>query len=468
VTTHRFPAGFVWGAATSAYQIEGSPLADGARPSIQHRYAHTPGNTFEDQTGDVAADHYHRWQEDVALMKDLGLRHYQYSMAWPRILPEGVGTPNQRGLDFYDRLTDALLEAGVNPTPILHVWDLPGDLQDRGGWANRDSAEWFAEYTSVLFDLIGDRATHWFTICEPISIAQFGHIAGEIAPAMKDLYAGLRAGHHINLAHGRAVQAFRASGAAGQIGTATLVVDVQPASDAEEDVAAAARVNGYFNELFLDPVLLGEYPQHIVEWLGEAWPPVHDGDLAVISSPIDFVGVTYYFGQVVSDASGGAGPTPGAGTDAELVDAAIGSLGMMLQARMAPASDRRTSLGWPIHPEGITRVLAWIRDRYKNPPVIVTENGVAFEDQVVNGRVDDAERIEYLRDHFIAAHEAIEQGVDLRGWYVWALLDTWEFSLGYKGRFGLIHVDYNSLARTVKESGRWFARVMANNAVEAP
>ena len=310
------------------------------------------------------------------------------------------------------------------------------------------------------------RGAHWFTFCEPLSVAHFGHIAGELAPAMKDVFAGLRAAHHINMAHGRSVQAFRASGAAGQIGTATLVVDVQPASDTEEDIAAADRVNGYFNELFLDPVMLGRYPQRIVEWLGEAWPPVRDGDLEVISTPIDFVGVTYYFGQVVSDASGAGGPLPDAGGDAELFDTAVGSLGMMLKARMAPASDRQTGLGWPIYPEGATRVLKWISDRYGNPPIIVTENGVAFDDQVVDGRVDDGERIDYLRDHFIAAHHAIEQGVDLRGWYVWALLDTWEFSLGFKGRFGLIHVNYDTLARTIKDSGRWFAEVMANNGLE--
>jgi beta-glucosidase len=214
--------------------------------------------------------------------------------------------------------------------------------------------------------------------------------------------------------------------------------------------------------------MLGRYPQHVVEWLGEPWPPLRDGDLEVISTAIDFVGVTYYFGQLVSDASDAGGALPGAGGDAELFDSAVGSLGTMLKARMAPASDRQTSLGWPIYPEGATRVLKWISDRYGNPPIIVTENGVAFDDQVVDGRVDDGERIDYLRDHFIAAHLAIDQGVDLRGWYVWALLDTWEFSLGFKGRFGLIHVDYDTLARTIKRSGRWFAEVMANNGLEGP
>jgi beta-glucosidase len=408
-------------------------------------------------------------------MKELGLQHYQYSIAWPRILPEGTGTVNQAGLDFYDRLTDALLEAGINPTPILHVWDLPGDLQDRGGWANRDSAEWFAEFASVVYDLIGDRATHWFTICEPLSISHFGHIAGEIAPAMKDLYAGLRSAHHINLAHGRAVQAFRASGAAGQIGTATLVVDIQPASDSEADGAAAKRASSWFNEMFLDPVMLGKYPPELVEWFGDAWPPVGDGDLAVISEPIDFVGVTYYFGMEVAAPGEGDVSAPAAdsgeagGQEADLMDRALDPTTALLDVRMVPRTGRTTGLGWPIHPEGATRVLGWIRDRYGNPPIILTENGAAYEDVVTeDARVDDRGRLEYLRDHFIAAHTAIEQGVDLRGWYVWSLLDTWEFSLGFKGRFGLIHVDYETLKRTVKSSGSWFKDVMAANGFEAP
>jgi beta-glucosidase len=395
-------------------------------------------------------------------MKELGLRHYQYSMAWPRVLPDGVGRVNRRGLDFYDRLTDALLEAGVTPTPILHVWDMPVALYDRGGWANRDSAEWFAEYASVLFHLVGDRASHWFTLCEPMSM-----IRGDEEPAARDLGGALQAGHHINLAHGRAVQAFRASGAAGQIGTATLVVDTQPATARPEDVAAAARVNAFYNELFLDPVMLGRYPEPLMEFLGDRRPAVEDGDLEVISTPIDFVGVTYYFGQTVEDADGGTvtGPTEGGGDG---IGASLDSLTDILGARVRADAERRTGLGWPIHPSGVTRVLRWIAERYGSPPIIVTENGASFDDTVVDGRVDDAERIQYLRDHFIAAHDAIDQGVDLRGWFVWAFLDTWEFSLGFKGRFGLIHIDYDSLTRTVKDSGRWFAQVMAGNGFEAP
>jgi beta-glucosidase len=456
MTTYAFPDGFIWGAATSAYQIEGSPLADGARPSIQHRYAHTPGNTHNGETGDRVADHYHRWPEDVALMKELGLRHYQYSIAWPRVIPEGTGAVNPKGLEFYDRLTDALLEAGVTPTPILHVWDLPGDLQDRGGWANRDSAEWFAEFASVAFELIGDRASHWFTICEPSNPSLAGYMAGVLAPAMKDLFAGLRAAHHVNLAHGRAVQAFRASGAGGEIGTAISVADILPASDREEDIAAAASYDVFHNKMFIDPVMLGTYPVEVDEWFGDAWSAVRDGDLEVIATPTDFLGITYYSTSVVS-----AGTTDGEEHGVRR--------GGALNITVGEPDGPKTGLGWPIRPQGLVNVLRWIRDRYDNPPVIVTENGGAFDDVVTpDGRVEDAERLAYIRDHLMAAHAALEEGIDLRGWYVWSFLDTWEFWLGLSARFGLVHIDYETLRRTVKSSGRWFAGVMAANGFEAP
>ena len=455
VTTYRFPEGFVWGAATSAYQIEGSPVADGARPSVHHRFAHTPGNCEDGMTGDRVAGHYERWAEDVALMRELGMQHYEYSMAWPRVLPEGTGTPNPKGLAFYDRLTDALLDAGITPTPILHVWDLPGDLHDRGGWANRDVAGWFADYAAVLFDLIGDRATHWYTICEPSSLAWGGYLSGVIAPAVRDLYAALRAAHHINLAHGRAVQAFRASGAAGVIGTATNVNDVHPASDHEEDADATRRVSDFQNEFFTDPVFLGAYPKGLAEWFGDAWPPIHDGDLATISEPVDFIGITYAPGYVVS-----ASPDPEAETQ---------PLSRLLHAHIADPGYPTTSIGWPNWPYGMVSVLRRLKDRYGDRPMIVTEEGAAFEDAIgPDGTIDDQERIAFLRDHMVSAHRAIEEGVDLRGFYVWSLLDTWEFWLGLKARFGLIHVDYETQWRTVKASGRWFAEVMANNGFEAP
>jgi beta-glucosidase len=460
-TGYRFPPGFVWGAATSAYQIEGSPLADGAGISVQHRYAHTPGNTIDGATGDVLADHYHRWPEDVEIMRELGLNAYQFSIAWPRVLPDGTGAVNGPGLDFYDRLVDALLEAGIKPAPILHVWDLPAALQDRGGWANRDSAAWFADYAAIIFDRLGDRAGTWMTLCEPLSIALGGYVSGVLAPAMRDLYAGLRAGHHILLAHGRAVQAFRASGARGEIGTSTGISDVQPASQSDADRAAASRVSDQHNSLYLDPVLLGTYPEATTALFGEAWPQIPDGDLATISAPIDFLGVTYYMGLVVADrhsieenAAGSDHPLAGEkGVDA------------ILNVRSIPAGRPVTGIGWDINPGGLTRVLGWLRDRYGDFPIMLTEFGAAFDDTLVNGRVDDAQRVSFLRDHLIAAHQSIQDGIDLRGCYVWSLLDTWEFWLGCTARFGLVHIDYPTQGRTIKSSGYWYRDVIANNGI---
>jgi beta-glucosidase len=462
VTQYQFPEGFLWGAATSAYQIEGSPLTDGAGPSILHRFAHTPGNTFNGDTGDIAADHYRRVEEDVAIMRDLGLQTYQFSVAWPRVIPDGTGTVNRAGLDFYDRLVELLLEAGIAPAPILHVWDLPASLQDHGGWANRDTAERFAGYASVVFDRLGDRATHWLTICEPYVVAHGGYIGGDTPPGMRDLYAGLRAAHHVQLAHGRAVQAFRASDATGQIGTSSMAIDIEPATSDPADVAAAERTRAYMNALFLDPVMLGEYPAEIVERFADAWPPIADGDMATISTPVDFLGFTYYLGATAADANDAVverTPAKEGGLDRDVVED-------MLDVRLAWRDGPQTALSWPIHPDGVRTVLHWLRDRYGNPPIVMTENGAAFADTVTDGRVNDVARVEYIRAHLQAAHRAIEEGVDLRGWFVWSLLDTWEFSLGYKGRFGLVHVDYETQRRTIKDSGWWFRGVMANNGFE--
>lgn len=465
-TYRRFPAGFVWGAGTSAYQIEGSPLADGAGMSIQHRYAHMPGNSADGMTGDLLADHYHRWREDVAIMRELGLGAYQFSIAWPRVLPEGTGRVNEKGLDFYDRLVDALLEARVIPAPILHVWDFPATLQDRGGWANRDSADWFAEFAGLVFERLGDREGQWMTICEPLSIAFGGYVGGLLAPRIQDIYAGMRAGHHVLLAHGRAVEAFRATGAKGEIGCSTGVTDLQPASERDEDHAAAERVRIAQNALYLDPVIKGVYPSEAIGWYGEAWPEVRDGDLETISTPVDFVGVTYYTARHVAD-----GPPPPRLRQAGVRwgEADESEYDPWLDTHTVPRGGQATTgIGWSIDPDGLTRALRWLRDRYGDVPLVVTEVGAAFDDQVVDGEVDDAARLAYLRDHAVAAHRAIEAGVDLRGFYVWSFLDTWEFWLGCTARFGLVHIDYETQQRTVKSSARWYRDVMAANAVEAP
>jgi beta-glucosidase len=474
----QFPSDFLWGAATSAYQIEGSPLADGAGVSLWHRFSHTPGNTLDDANGDVANDHYNRFREDIAIMRELGLHAYQFSIAWPRVLPEASGRVNQKGLDFYDALTDALLEAGVKPTPILYVWDPPAAMQDRGGWANRDSAEWFAEFASRLFERLGDRATHWFTICEPQSVAHYGYVVGELAPGIRDVYAGLRAAHHLMLAQGRAVQAFRASGAQGEIGNYHALADIQPASELPEDLAAAERANAYVNTLYMDPIMGRDYPESMVEWFGDAWPSIHDGDLATIATPMDFVGISYYCHSVVGDLSGdGVG---GSAADSNLGGdtppppiGAAGPLGeglaRLMKVRVAPPNNPTTDLEWEIVPDGLWRTLTWLSDRYGRPPIYIGEMGGSFEDTVTaDGRVHDSRRLAYIRDHLAAAHRAIADGVDLRACFIWGLMDSFEFNLGFSTRFGLVHIDFETQQRTIKDSGYWFKEVMNTNGFDVP
>jgi beta-glucosidase len=463
----EFPKGFLWGAATASYQVEGSPLADGAGDSIWHRFAHTPGNVVNDENGDVACDHYNRYRDDVAIMRELGLTSYQFSIAWPRVLPDGTGKVNTRGLDFYDALVDALLEAGIAPMSCLFTWDLPAALQDRGGWANRDCADWYAEYAALVYERLADRVTHWLTMCEPMSIAHYGHTVGELAPGLRDIYTGLRVAHHLLLGHGRAVQAFRTSGASGEIGIIQAMADIQPASGEPADVAAAERTDLYFNALFLDAIARGEYPAPMAEWFRDAWPPVADGDLDVISTPIDFIGIDYYCRSVVADDPDGTG----VGGGAEEIGAAgpLGAgLARMLKVRAVPHEGAVTGIGWPITPEGLGNCLRWLRDRYNNPPVIITEIGAAFPDEVApDGAVHDPERIAYINDHLLAAHDAISDGADLRGCFIWSLTDTFEFNLGYDARFGLVRVDYETQERTIKDSGRWWRQVAAANALPA-
>jgi beta-glucosidase len=461
----RFPDGFLWGAATSAFQIEGSPLADGAGPSIQHRFAHTPGNVVDGSNGDLAADHYRRFREDVELMAELGLGAYQFSVPWSRVVPDGDGAVNEAALDFYDELVDCLLAAGIKPAPVLYVWELPGAAQDSGGWANRDCAEWFARFAAAVYGRIGDRATHWFTICEPQSVAHFGYVLGELAPCIRDLYAGLRATHHLLLGQGLAVQAFRASGAVGEIGNYHALTDIEPASDSPADRAATERVDAYVNTMYLDPIMRGEYPASMRERFEAAWPEVRDGDLAAISEPLDFLGFSYYSHTVVADASGGEA----AGGEREIED--IGAAGpldagveRLLEVRAEAPRPPLTDLGWEIAPQGLTRQLQRVRDRYGEIPLYIGEMGASFEDVVgPGGTVEDPRRIAYIRDHVDAAAAAIAAGVDLRGLFIWSFLDTYEFNLGFTTKFGLVRVDYETQERFVKESGYWFRDLIAAN-----
>lgn len=457
-----FPDGFKWGGATSAQQVEGALLEEGAGRSMWYGFARTPGHVVGGDLQDVACDHYHLYRDDVAVMRELGLTGYQFSVSWARVLPEGTGTVNQSGLDFYDRLVDELLAAGISPMTVIYTWELPERLADLGGWLNRDCAGWMAEYAAVLFDRIGDRVDHWLTMCEPMSVAHYGYVVGELAPGVRDLHAGLRATHNVLLGHGRTVEAFRAAGAAGDIGIINGMADIRPATDDPADVEAAERVDAYYHALYLDPIVRGEYPSLLVERFADAWPRYPDEDLNVISTPMDFIAVDYYNRSVVAAAEGAI-----LGGAAEEIGAAgpIGEgLARMLDVRVLPPTGPFSDIGWELTPEGLYEVLVRLRDRYPDMPVHITEIGAAFDDEVgTDGAVDDSRRLEYLRDCLVQAHRAIADGVDLRSCFVWSFTDTWEYNLGYGARFGLVHVDYETQRRTVKSSGRWLGQVAQAN-----
>src|ERR671914_368199 len=408
----RFPADFLWGAATSAYQIEGAPLEDGAGPSIWHRFVHTPGLMASGDTGDVACDHYHRYLEDVALMRDIGLNAYRFSIAWSRIFPEGTGRVNRRGLAFYDRLIDALLEEGIQPFVTLYHWDLPAALDDRGGWLNRDVAGWFADYATALYRAFDDRVPMWATLNEPWVVMDGGYLRGALAPGHRNLFEAPIAAHNLLRAHGAAVQAYRAVGR-NRVGLVVNLEPKYPASESAEDLAAVQRADAYMNRQYLDPVFRGSYPDEMREIFGQAWPAFPSADFALIREPIDFLGINYYLRGVTKD-----------------------------------------------DPAALP-----VRARYGDIPLYITENGAAFYDppSTVDGHVDDPLRVWYYREHLRAALYAIREGVDLRGYFAWSLLDNFEWSLGYAKRFGIVHVDYHSLKRTPKSSALFYADVIRTN-----
>jgi len=441
--SYRFPDGFLWGAATSAYQIEGSPLADGAGPSIWQRFAHTPGMMANGDTGDVACDHYRRYRDDVRLMRALGLQSYRFSINWARVLPEGTGRVNPRGLDFYSRLVDELLEHGIAPNATLFHWDLPAALDDRGGWLNRDSAHWFAEYAQVMFRALDDRVTRWTTLNEPWVVTDGGYLHGALAPGHRSKYEAPIAAHNLMRASGAGIQAYRALGR-HQIGVVFNIEPKYPASDGAEDQAAARRAHAYMNQQFADPALLGSYPEELKEIFGDAWPDFPADDFRLTKQPVDFVGINYYTRAVVRH------------------DPAQYPL------RAAPVRQpnrTHTETGWEVYEQGLTDTLLWFKDRYGDVPLYVTENGAAFYDPpVAEGEVlEDPLRVDYLRRHLRALHRAIGAGVDVRGYYAWSLLDNLEWSLGFAKRFGLYHVDFATQKRTPKASARLYAQVIASH-----
>jgi beta-glucosidase len=441
--TPRFPTGFLWGAATAAYQVEGSPLADGAGASIWHRFAHTPGRIAGGDTGDVACDHYRRFRDDVALMRELGLTAYRFSISWSRVLPEGTGRINQRGLDFYRRLADALLAAGIAPVATLYHWDLPAALDDRGGWLNRDVAGWFADYTAVCARALDDRIAMWATLNEPWVVADGGYLHGTLAPGHANLFEAPRAAHHLLRAHAAGVAAYRAEGK-GKIGVVINLEPKHPASDAAADREATRRADAYMNRHFLDPLFFERYPEELAEVYGEGWSAELADDLAGVAAPLDWLGINYYTRSVVRH-DPDAWPTR--------------------SARVRQEGAVYTETDWEVYPEGLAEALRWTAGRYGPIPLYVTENGAAFADppRATGGRVEDPARVAYLASHLAAVGRAIAAGVDVRGYFAWSLLDNLEWSHGYAKRFGIVHVDFASQARTPKASAGFYAGAIARH-----
>jgi beta-glucosidase len=434
---NAFPADFVWGASTSSYQIEGAVDVDGRGKSIWDVFCHTPGKVRDGDTGDVACDHYHRWPEDIELLARGGFKAYRFSTAWPRILPAGAGAVETRGLDFYDRLVDGLVARGITPWLCLYHWDLPQALQEQGGWASRDIAEKFADYARVTARRLGDRVKHWAMFNEPNIQAMFGYGTGGHAPAVTGFSNMVAATHYQNLAQGRAMQALHAEHPGLRLGTVLSVQPARPSTASEADRIAAARFDAFWNGAFLDPLFKGVYPAVIAEHFA---PLAAAGDLQTIKQPIDFLGINYYAPMWVADAP------------QNMFGAWWGAV---------PAGMRFTSFGWPIDPSGLTDTLIRLRDHYGNPEVYVTENGACYEDPIAaDGTVHDEDRIAYLREHLAAARSAIAAGVKLHGYFVWSLLDNFEWAEGYARRFGIVHVDFKTLKRTPKASFAYLADVI--------
>ncbi|ASO21343.1 beta-glucosidase [Actinoalloteichus hoggarensis] len=456
-----FPAGFLWGSSTAAFQIEGATTEDGRTDSIWDTFSRTPGRVLNGDTGDPAVDHYHRMPQDVKLMSDLGFKAYRFSVAWPRVRPDG-GAVNEAGLDFYRRLVDELLAHDITPWLTLYHWDLPQTLEDRGGWAERSTAYRFAEYADSVHAALGDRVEHWTTLNEPYCTSLLGYSAGVHAPGRQEPSAAVAAVHHLLLGHGLAVSAIRDRDPKAQLGITLNLYPVDAVNPADPaDVDAARRVDGLQNRIFLDPLLRGRYPDDVVADLAPfaLAERIHDGDMATIAAPLDMLGVNYYTHFLV-----GAG-TASAETSAPHTPAGSPWVGAG-ELRFADAGLPVTDMGWEVIPDGLTRVLRRLHEEYAVGTIYVNENGAACPD-VINdaGEIDDQDRIEYLDGHLRAALAAIESGVDLRGYFCWSLLDNFEWAWGYSKRFGLVHVDYQTQVRTPKNSAKWLSSVMRENAV---
>jgi beta-glucosidase len=432
-STRPFPPDFLWGAAVSAYQIEGAVDVDGRGESIWDRFSATPGKIVNGDNGAVACDSYHRYREDVKLIQELGLNAFRFSVAWPRIVPEGRGQVNEAGLDFYDRLVDELLAAGIEPFVTLYHWDLPQALEERGGWPARATAEAFAEYVDVVSERLGDRVRHWITQCEPWVVSWLGYGKGEHAPGRQSEADALAAAHHVLLGHGFAADVLRRRSSEAKVGITIDLVAFHPLTDSDADIAAVASSDGSRNRWILDPVLRGEYPEDMLEAFAPILPAIEDGDLQTIAAPLDFLGVNYYTRTVVR-----ADPEDGSPLTVDARDV------------------ERTDMGWEVYPDGLFELLVRLRDDYELPPLYVTENGAAYSDRRDNGTVDDPRRISYVDRHLTAIKRAMDEGISVHGYFLWSLLDNFEWAFGYSRRFGIVYVDYATLERVPKASYRWY------------
>ncbi len=443
----QFPEKFLWGTATAAFQIEGAPEEDGKGQSIWDVFSHRRGKIYRNQKADVACDHYHRYREDLSLMAELGYQAYRFSVSWPRIFPEGTGTVNRKGIDFYDRLVDELLNKGIAPFLTVYHWDLPQALEEKGGWYPRETADHFGEYSRVLATRFGDRVKHWITFNEPMVHLMDGHLLGEQAPGKKNFFSGYRVAYNFLLAHGRSVQGIRASAPDVQIGITNQLVPLYPLRERDRHVTELAHAS--LNRLFCEPVLRGTFPEIILDKITrQNRGNMRDGDLAVMSEPTDFLGVNHYTRAVIKRCLRPVFP----------------------YKQVFPKNDPREIclLGWEVYPEGFADILDWVRDEYDNPPVYITENGVTFPDEFdETGRINDTKRIDYLKSYLASVKGAMERRSDIRGYFVWTFMDNFEWRFGYSTPFGLVHVDFETQKRTVKQSGYWYSDLCSKSWFEA-
>lgn len=440
MTVYKFPHNFLWGAATASYQIEGAWNEDGKGESIWDRFSHTPGKISDKSTGDIACDHYHRYQDDISLMRRIGLKAYRFSVAWTRILPAGKGVVNVAGLDFYDRLVDALCAANIEPFITLHHWDYPQALYEEGGWLDRDNLGYFADYAAIVSKRLGDRISKWTTFNEPAVIAWDGYIGGEHAPGEKDPLKGKQVAHNLMVAHGMAVQAIRGVDPKLEVGIVLSQWGLDPATEDPADIAAAEHAWNEGDTTFLHPIFTGHYHPETIDAVKGALPEIKSGDMALIAQKLDFLGINSYSRGVISATEGRIDNIPGS---------------------------EYTDMGWEVCAPAFRRMLNKINRDYRLPPIYITENGAAFQDEVTpDGEIHDERRLDYLRQHFIQVRLAMQDGVDIRGYFVWSLLDNFEWGHGYTKRFGIIRVDYETQDRTIKDSGEWYSKVIASNSVD--